>query len=66
MKDMLFGLTAGLIAGAVLVRNCKSCERLVDDVTAMVESKMAQGSAAAKKSTQCECGSDCGCTGTEN
>ena len=47
MKDMLFGLTAGLIAGAVLVRNCKPCERLVDDVTAMVESKMAQGSAAA-------------------
>ncbi len=67
MKGMLIGLTAGVALGAVLVKTCKPCKQLVDDVTQAVGSKMKEmqnGGQAA--SMQCECGSDCNCDCCEN
>lgn len=61
MKEMILGLAAGMVAGAMLVRNCKPCSQFVDEVTTMVESKMKSQSGS--KSSDCECGSDCGCAG---
>lgn len=66
MKEMILGLAAGMVAGAVLVRSCKPCAQLADDVTAMVESKMKSSKGGQAKSAECECGSDCGCTGNRS
>lgn len=66
MKEMILGLAAGMVAGAVLVRSCKPCAQFADDVSAMVESKMKSSKGDRSKSAECECGSDCGCTGSQS
>ncbi len=62
MKGMIIGLAAGFALGAVLVRTCKPCKQIVDDMTQAVGSKM-KGMQSGNKSasTECECGSDCNC-----
>ena len=67
MKEMILGLAAGMVAGAMLVRNCKPCSQFVDEVTTMVESKMkSQSGSQQSKSSDCECGNDCGCSGNQS
>lgn len=64
MKDLIIGLAASVVAGALLIKNCKPCSQLVDEVTGMVESRMKQMSKGKGESrSDCECGSDCSCGG---
>ena len=64
MKDLIIGLAAGVVAGALLIKNCKPCSQPVDEVTGMVESRMKQMSKGKGESrSDCECGSDCSCGG---
>lgn len=71
MKGMILGLAAGFVAGAVLAKTCKPCGQMIDEMTSGMKSKFKSGSCGQNKqsqqpSEQCECGSDCNCTDTQN